>query len=181
MRFSAPWDGTLRVVTGLSVVAMLGLAAAAISGAALLPPDLQRTAPIPALALAVVLAAAAATIGLSWALAPQGFTILGDRLRIERPLRPIDVPLREIRAACALPDGFLAGSIRVLGSGGLFGYYGRFWKRRFGSYRMYATRRTGLVLVEAGDRFVLSPEPADRFLEALLSRAPAAARAAMPR
>lgn len=181
MRFSAPWDGLLRALTALSVVAMLGLAAAAACGAALLPPELQRTAPVPALAVAAILCAAAATIGLSWALAPKGYTILGDRLRIERPLRPIDVPLRAIRAAGALPDGFLAGSIRVLGSGGLFGYYGRFWKRGFGSYRMYATRRTGLVLVEAAGRYVLSPEPADRFIEALLSRAPAASRSATTR
>jgi Bacterial PH domain len=181
MRFAAPWDGTLRVVTGISVVAVLGLAAAAVCGAAMLPPELQRAAPIPALAVGAILCAAAATIGLSWALAPKGYTISADRLRVERPLRPIDVPLREIRAAGALPEGFLTGSLRVMGSGGLFGYYGRFWKRRFGSFRLYATRRTGLVFVEAGDRFVLSPEPAGRFLDDLLSRAPAASRAGMAR
>src|SRR5512133_913460 len=43
---------------------------------------------------------------------------------------------------------------------------------------LYATRRTGLVVVDtATDRFVLSPEPPERFLDVLFSRAPSASRA----
>jgi hypothetical protein len=117
----------------------------------------------------------AATLLATFALAPSGYAIAAGHLRIERPLRAIDVPLASIRAAAALPDG-LAGSVRVAGSAGLFGYYGRFWSRRLGAFRLYATRRTGLVVVDtAAERFVLSPEPQERFLEAVLARAPSAA------
>lgn len=171
MRFEAPWDRTLWLTTRGAVVVLLG------AGVVVVCLAVGLDGAIPAPAVALVLAAIAATIGFAWALAPKGYSIEGSRLRVERPLRPIDVPLREIRAASALPEGLLAGSLRIAGSGGLFGYYGRFWSRRFGSYRMYATRRTGLVLVEAADRFVLSPEPADRFLDALRARAPGAAHA----
>jgi Bacterial PH domain len=177
MRFQAPWDRTLRISTAIAttiafaVVASTAIVLFHVTGAA------GMSGSAAGAVVAFVLAATTASVGLAWALAPRGYSIEGNRLRVERPLRPVDVPLREIRAAGALPEGSLAGSLRVAGSGGLFGYYGRFWSRRLGSYRMYATRRTGLVVVDAADRFVLSPEPADRFLEDLLSRAPSASRA----
>jgi hypothetical protein len=68
--------------------------------------------------------------------------------------------------------------MRVAGSGGLFGYYGRFWNRSLGAFRAYATRRSDLVRVDTADeRFVLSPDAPDRFLDELCARAPSAARA----
>ena len=172
MRFAAPWDRTLRVSTAVVGLALVAVAAFLVRlGAA------TETTGATALT-ALVVAVLASTLGLAWALAPKGFSIEAGRLRVERPLLPIDVPLAAIRAAGALPDGTFRGSLRLAGSSGLFGYYGRFWNRRLGAFRAYATRRTGLVLVEAAaGRFVLSPEPPDRFLDALLSRSPAASRA----
>lgn len=172
MRFAAPWDRTLRITTAAVVLLLAGISVFLLRLA-------TATETTGASAMAVLLVATlAATLALCWALGPKAFSIQGGRLRIERPLRSVDVPLAAIRAAGPLPDGALRGSLKVAGSGGLFGYYGRFWNRRLGAFRLYATRRTGLVVVDTGDeRFVLSPDPADRFLDALLSRAPAAARA----
>jgi hypothetical protein len=173
MRFPAPWDRTLRVATAAVV------AAAAVGAVVLLRLAAGTDTPF-ASAMGIALACAlAATLGLSFALAPRGYAIEAGRLRVERPLRAVDVPLASIRAAGALPDGALRGSVRLAGSAGLFGYFGRFWSRRLGAYRLYATRRTGLVVVDtAAERFVLSPEPPERFLDVLCSRAPSAARAA---
>lgn len=172
MRFAAPWDRTNRVST---TVATVVLAAVVIAAGAFTAGLDAAAAPV---VVAVVAACAGATVGLAWAFGPKGYAILGDELLIERPLRAIAIPLRSIRAAVPLPDGSLKGALKVAGSGGLFGWYGRFWNRRLGSFRAYATRRDGLVLVDAGgDRFVLSPEPPGRFVEALLARAPAASRA----
>jgi uncharacterized membrane protein len=172
MRFSAPWDRKLRIATTV-------VAAAMTVGAALLL-RLAATTETPfASAMAVALVAAfVLTLGLSFALAPGGYSIDAGRLWIERPLRAVEVPLASIRAAGALPSEALRGWVKVAGSGGLFGYYGRFWSRRLGSFRLYATRRTGLVFVDtAAERFVLSPEPPERFLEVLFSRATSASRA----
>ncbi len=59
--------------------------------------------------------------------------------------------------------------------GGLFGYYGRFRSATLGSYRLHATRGTGLVLVRtATSTHVLTPEPPDDFAEVLLAAAPGA-------
>jgi Bacterial PH domain len=173
MRFPAPWDRTNRVST---TAAILVLTAVVIAAGALTAAIDAAAAPV---VVAIVAASVAATLGLGWALAPKGYALLGDQLRIERPLRAIEIPLRTIHAAVALPDGALKGSLKVMGSSGFFGWYGRFWNRKLGAFRAYATRRDGLVLVDAGaDRFVLSPEPVGPFVEALLSRAPAATRSA---
>jgi hypothetical protein len=170
MRFRAPWDRTLRVTT--AVVAC----AAAIGAVFLLRLAATTEVPLATTAGVVLAGAIGATLVVAWALAPAGYAIEAGRLRIDRPLRAIEIPLASIRAAAALPDGAFSGSARIAGSGGLFGYYGRFWNRRLGAFRLYATRRTGLVAVDTdGDRFVLSPEPPARFLEVLRSRAPSAA------
>jgi hypothetical protein len=150
-----------------------------IAGAALLLRQAALAQQPLAKGMAAALAGAfALLLGVSFALAPNGYSIEAARLRIERPLRAIEIPLASIRSAGTLPDDAFRGARRVVGSGGLFGYYGRFWSRRLGAFRLYATRRTELVFVDtAADRFVLSPEPAERFLGVLLSHAPSASRA----
>jgi hypothetical protein len=172
MRFSAPWDRTLRITSTVTVgflVCVLGPSLWFLLRAA-------RESQVPGTGIAafVVAGAVVATIGLAWALAPKGYKILGPRLIVERPLRRIEIPLATVRTAVA-DDGALSGARRVAGSGGLFGYYGRFWSRRLGAFRAYVTRRTGLVVIDTdAERFVLSPEPVGRFLEALRAHAPAA-------
>jgi hypothetical protein len=172
MRFPAPWDRTLRIATTVAVVA-------AAAGAVALLRLAARTETPFATAMGIAVAGAIAlTLALSFAGGPRGYTVEAGRLRVDRPLRAVEIPLASIRAAGALPDGALRGAARLVGSGGLFGYYGRFWSRRLGAFRLYATRRTGLVVVDtATERFVLSPEPPGRFLDVLLSRAPSATRA----
>jgi hypothetical protein len=168
MRFPAPWDRTLRIVTTAAIAALLAAVALLLF--------LAATAALP---FATVIAAGiAATVAIAFALAPRGYALEPGHLRIERPLRPIEIPLASILAAWTLPDGALRGTVRVAGSGGLFGYYGRFWSKRLGAFRLYARRRAGLVVVDtATERFVLSPEPPERFLEVLLSRSPSASLA----
>jgi hypothetical protein len=114
---------------------------------------------------------------VSWALAPRGFAIEASQLVVERPLLPVRIPLASVRAVELFPPGATRGALRIAGTSGLFGNYGRFWSRSLGFFRLYATRREGLVRVETeGAVFVLSPDPPERFVEALLGRAPRAQR-----
>lgn len=166
-RYAAPWDRALRVSTVLAAALVVGIAAVlpAVTGAGPL-------AALPAAIGAVVLVGAAA-------LAPRGFAIEGRVLRIERRVGRIDVPLAAIRAVALLPGPALRGAVRVAGTGGFFGHYGRYWSRALGSFRLYATRTRDLVLVDADTgRFVLSPARPEAFVDELLSRATGAARAA---
>ena len=165
-RYAAPWDRKLKLSTGLFLLVAAGLAAWTAGR------DFGPEGPLPApVRLVPVLLGAIAL--LAWALAPRGFSIEAGRVRVERHLRPVEIPLREVRAVEALPDGALGASVRLWGAGGVFGYYGRFWSRHLGQYRLYATRATGLVrLVTSGGTWVLSPAPASRFVEEVLARAP---------
>ena len=167
-RYRTPWSRGLRVSTWLFALVLVGVLGVAAFVSA------QAAAPLAVLPVAIGVAA----IVLAWALAPRGFEIGGAALRVDRALLPVQIPLSSIRAAALLPGG-LRGAVRLGGTSGAFGYYGRFWSRALGSFRLYATRTDGLVLVDTErERFVLSPEPPERFLEELLARAPRAAQVA---
>ena len=160
--FSAPWDQKLTLLTVAgSALLLLGATVAIWIALAMLPPGAGRI-----LILAGgVLSLAAFVLGAL--LAPRGYTVSGDRLTIDRLLGSVEIPLATIRSAEILEAGRLAGSLRTLGSGGLFGYYGRFRNQVLGRYRMYATRGDGYVLVRASQSFVLTPDSPGRFIAAI--------------
>ena len=106
---------------------------------------------------------------LSAVLAPRAYLIERSRLTIERGWLPIQLPLSDIKDARLMERTELRGSIRTLASGGLFGIYGRFWSRSLGHFRMYARRADGFVLIDAGTRYVVSPESPAEFVAALNS------------
>jgi hypothetical protein len=169
-RYASPWDRALKLTTGLVVllVGAIGLATLFLRSSVSGDPVAGR------MFLAVPIFCVVLLLGL-WALAPQGFSIERGAIRVERALRPVEIPLRDVVAAGVLPDGGLGRAVRVFGASGAFGHYGRFWSRPVGHFRMYATRSHGLVrILSTGGTFILSPEPAARFVEEVLARAPAA-------
>ncbi len=168
-RFGAPWDRQLLTST-IALLAVIAVTAiAGVSGA--------LKANLRGIAAAVSVFSAAVAVG-AWALAPRGFAIGEGRLRILRNGWPsTDIRLDAIRSVALLDPDALRGSLKLLGMGGLFGYYGVFRSPVLGSYRLHATRGGGLVLVRAeGRTLVLTPEPPDGFAEALLAAAPKARR-----
>jgi hypothetical protein len=172
VRFAAPWDRQLRIAT----VLILSLFVATGGGVLLFGIRSSDGALELLFPFLIAPVALGAMVAFAWLLAPRGFALEDTSLVIERLLRPVHIPWAEIRAVAALPQG-LGGAIRVGGNGGLFGYYGRYWSRSLGSFRLYATRRVGLVCIATSqEMFVLSPERSAQFVSALLARAPQAAR-----
>jgi hypothetical protein len=110
----------------------------------------------------------------SWALAPFGLEIEGGELRIlRRAWRSAAYPLSSVEEVALLPPRALAGAVRTFGNGGLFGYYGWFYRK--GAFRLFATRSDRLVeVVAGGKRVVVSPDEPGRFVEGLLATAPRA-------
>jgi hypothetical protein len=160
--FEAPWDGKLTIATTLvsvllggSVVMLIWLALTQIP---MLP--LRLFLLFDALVLAGVFVVCAL-------MGPRGYSIRENTLRINRRLGSIDIPIASIREAGPLPPESLRGTWRTLGSGGFFGYYGRFRNRALGSFRMYATRSEGYVLVRADHPYVLTPDAPDRMVAEL--------------
>ena len=60
----------------------------------------------------------------------------------------------------------MAGTIRRMASGGLFGFFGKFSNPKIGKFSMYATRMNNLILIKLkdGSQIVLSPDNPTEFL-----------------
>ena len=168
-RFAAPWDRPL-ITSTVTLLAVIALTAIGGTAAAL-------QANLRGIALAVSSFSAAIAIG-GWALAPRGFTVGDGRLRILRNgwLAHV-VPLADVRSVSRLDPDALRGSFKILGTSGLFGYYGIFKSATLGSFRLHATRGSDPVLVRTERRaYVLTPEPSEDFVQAVLAAAPRARR-----
>jgi hypothetical protein len=172
-RFAAPWDRTLRVLTGFALALVLG------AGVVLGTLVWRDRGPADALVLGLLFATIPA---VTWALAPSGFAVGGGRLRIERHAwRAVEIPLARVRTAGLLPRDAIGGAIRLFGTGGLFGYYGLFRSRALGRFRLYATRTSGHVAVRTDEAlYVLTPDRPETFVETVLGAAPSAVRDSPP-
>ena len=177
MTFASPWDRSLRISTAAVVAVALGGVALLLAWG--LPATSRGLRGSWTVTLAV-LVLPAILLG-AWALAPRRLTLVGTKLRVERPLWAVEIETSGLRAVAPLSEGSLGGAVRILGTSGFCGYYGRFYSRSLGSFRLYATRRVGLVCLDtASTRFVVSPEPPEAFVEAVRARAPEAAAAPLP-
>jgi hypothetical protein len=116
---------------------------------------------------AVVLAGVCVVAAL---MGPRGYAIGETTFRIDRRLAAIEIPISSIREVGLLPPESLRGTWRTLGSGGFFGYYGRFRNQILGSFRMYATRSDGYVLLRADHPYVLTPDSPERLVAELQRR-----------
>ena len=162
--FDAPWDQRLTILTTLVGAILIG-AATSLTWVAL------ARSPSP-IARAVLFLSAGISMGvflLGAGLSPRSYGIEGGRLIIHRWIGSIEIPMAAVRSAEPLDPVQIAGSLRTLGSGGFFGYYGRFRNQVLGDYRMYATRGEGYVLIRADPPYVLTPDSPDRFIEAVRS------------
>jgi hypothetical protein len=112
-----------------------------------------------------------------WALSPRAVELEGGELKVLRRAWPAAAyRLSEVEQVGLLPPGWLSGALRTFGNGGLFGYYGWFYKK--GAFRLFATRSDRLVEARiGGKRVVFTPDDPARLVEAVLAAAPRARRA----
>jgi hypothetical protein len=145
--FPASYDRRTKIISAL-VTAFLVVIAIAVQS-------------VFAAVLAIVVAA------LSYAYSPRGYRLTAGAILVKRPIGNVSIPLDGIRQARRAEPGDLAGSIRLWGSGGMFGYYGLFYTSGLGNSRWYVTNQANLVVL-LGDRpAVLSPDDVDGFLAAV--------------
>jgi hypothetical protein len=157
---AAPLERNARVVT--AVTALL---------AVLLPLALLLAQPRGRGLLVLVASPAllVALVALPMVLSPSGYAVgSGDLAVLRRGTRPLLFPLGSLLAArpTAMPR-----SLRMLGSGGMFGWWGRFANRDWGRFKAYATdRRRGVLLEWPGFKLFVSPEDPDALCRAVLAR-----------
>ena len=102
-------------------------------------------------------------------LAPTGYRLGPDGVRVERRARSTVIPYHRIRGIDREPRS-VAG-LSMFGSQGVFGRFGTFWNMRLGFYRLYVTDRDAVVWLATDDGWVgLSPDRPDEFVTRLHAR-----------
>lgn len=108
-----------------------------------------------------------AMFGIAWLLHPTAYEITNEYLLIHRPLRAIKINLSDIAKLEKTEAGF---SLRLVGSGGLFGYYGLFSSGKLGRHLRYTGNNEDLVLVNAGKKKYLLSIHDEQFYNELLKQ-----------
>lgn len=134
---TAPLDRTTKVVTALATLLLVGLAA--IIGSA----GLRGLLPWWVAAGEVLMLLG--VLWFSYALSPAGYRLDDATLVVERRAwREWSCEVAGVEPAPKRTIG-----LRVAGSGGFLGYYGRFWRRGLGHHRAFVTDRDRMVLVRS--------------------------------
>lgn len=145
--FEAPWGTSLRVATGLACLLLLGQS---IAGLVLTRMPLWPRLALVALPPLGIAAAALFTI--------RGYELTRDSILVVRLFWRTRVPLNGLRDVTVDPEA-MRGSIRTCGNGGFFSFTGRYYNKRLGKYRMFATDLKRAVILDYGDRrMVMTPE-----------------------
>src|ERR1017187_9728542 len=109
----------------------------------------------------------------TYAWSPRSYTISERSILVKRLIGRVRIPLdRIVEARIATPDDF-RDCIRLLGNGGLFGYYGQFRTAKLGECTWYVTNQSNaVVVVTRTATTVFSPDDADGFLAAIHASVP---------
>lgn len=110
---------------------------------------------------------------LTWVIAyayrPISYSITDKSIIIHRLLSDKKIARNNIKSVELFVNGELNLSVRTFGVGGLFGYFGKFFKGSIGSMTWYATRRNKIVLIRTneGEKIVVTPDDYQNFMREL--------------
>lgn len=95
-----------------------------------------------------------------------GYEVEDNRLIIHRPVKNVVIRYDDISDVKLLDKKILTRSIRTLGVGGLYGYFGKYNHMQIGPMIWYATKRSNAVLISTNDfkQIVITPEDAEKFV-----------------
>ena len=90
----------------------------------------------------------------------QKYLIENNKLIIKRPIGERRISITNITEIRLVNEGDMAVTIKTFGNGGLFGYYGQFRNRTFGSITLYTTQRANRVFIKtkSGKKIIISPD-----------------------
>ena len=155
MNFAAPYDTTTKFVSALSCLILLAAGVATHN--------------------LIVSAISLTLIFVAYAYSPQGYNVSEGALIVRRLVGDIRMPLSELSELRPATKDDFRGCIRLMGSGGLFGYYGLFRTTSLGKCSWYVTDRSRVVVTRFGAKTILlSPGDGSGFLETVRTLAPQA-------
>ncbi len=153
-RFNAPWGTSLKVITGFSLVILIGipiLGAFIGSGS-----NTTRFCGMIILPLLILVIAFFFLI--------RGYVLTNTALLIQRLGWNYTLDLTTLVSADADQDA-MTRSIRTFGNGGLFCFAGAFRNKKLGAYRAFATDPKRAVVLRFIDRVVvITPDKPEEFV-----------------
>lgn len=149
MIFKTSLDGLAKGITlGVCILISLAIGTTLVSG--------YSTDPIGSTLLVGLIVI---VVALCLLLRPLRYELTGDKLIVHRLLGDIAIKREDILIAKEFSKSDMNHTIRTLGVGGFFGYFGRFYNSKVGRITMYATRRSNAVLIDTGKkRIILTPD-----------------------
>jgi hypothetical protein len=154
-RFATPWCFAVKLVTVGVIVLLLGVSFLGLR-------SLSSAAPMPARLAMVVLPLAVLLGTLPFMV--RGYVLSGGELRIERLGWQNRFALADVVSISADPQA-IRRSIRLCGSGGMFGFFGWFRNKTLGIYRAYGTDPKNTVVIKFKNRtIVITPQDPERFV-----------------
>ena len=164
-QFAARWSPTTWLVTLLVIAIVIGVSCTFLCRS----PEVTSTGSVERCRLTLPVLVLPGIFAVASLFAPVGYALTASAIVIRRLGPNIRIPYESIAEVRRLQKRQVGFGIRLGGSGGFFGFYGRFWSTRLGRHRMYATNAGDLVLVRLTDgrKIVVSPHPADAFVQDL--------------
>lgn len=161
IRFGAPWALSVKIITIVVIGLLLGLPVIAAG-------KLPANTPVLARLATTILPPAILLCTLAFMV--RGFVLTHSELVIERFGWCNHIPLNMVVSVNADADA-MRGSIRLCGSGGVFGFFGWFRNRKLGVYRAYGTDPRLSVVVKLTNRtIVVTPDDPNRFVTEINAR-----------
>jgi hypothetical protein len=155
VHFRAPWSMLVKVVTGVTSAFLI---AVPIIGVTALP---QST---PTFARCLMIVAPLLVLAGTALFIVRDYTVREGELLIQRLFWTTRIDLRPLISATINPEA-LRRSIRLCGSGGLFGIIGWFRNKQLGTYRAYATDPKRAVILKLPNRvLVVTPDRPEEFV-----------------
>lgn len=141
--FSAPWSALTKFITAAFLTLVIVLAIGS---------------PIPGGLIALIM------LVLGLLLWIREYRIENGKVIIQSILWKKSLDLSKLERVRYFPGG-IGSSIRVMGSGGFFGFIGYFRSQEFGNYTAFVTDPNNSVFLELPDtRIVISPDDPIRFV-----------------
>ncbi len=155
VQFRAPWSGTLQtmtiVTTGILVLTPVVIAIFVATG--LSKPHSSFVIVLPLFLLAAALAYRV-----------RGYILTDDAIFVRRTIGNFRLPLAGLLSVTGDADAMRA-STRLLGNWGCFSFTGRYWNRKLGSYRAFATDPSrAVVLRYSNETVVITPHDVQHFI-----------------
>ena len=151
--FTAPWGSTLKLLT-------VGVSAVLIVVPLMIILTLTRSSSLwwihVSIPFGILIVTSAFMI--------RGYRVTGDTLYINRLGWQSKIDLSELESVEFNP-GAVSGSIRTFGNGGLFCIAGKFSNKQLGSYRMFATDTSRVVVLRFPKQpVVVTPGEPEEFI-----------------